>query len=263
MSGQPPHDATLLVADIGNTRVHLAGFSGDRLQRRTAFAVAELANLEQLWPQICEQLTADSWDAACLGAVHPPALQWLDDFLRPRVPTLLALGRDCSLSQVAVGSLPEGVGADRVANALAAWHFKKRACLVFDCGTALTCEAIDDQGNLLGGCIAPGIALGARVLAERTQLLPEVRWQSPPELLGRDTRGAIASGLLYGWRGLLQGLVRRFRAALGGLPVLLTGGDAEQLFEPGESLWGGPEPELAPDLTLHGVRLAFERWQRS
>ncbi len=247
----------MLAVDIGNSRASFGHFSGAAPVARSSLPLARL-----------EEADGPAWRAAlalppgpgraCIASVQPDAARALAARLRAGGWEVRTLGVELPLTELLPGPLPQGVGADRVVNALAA-HQRFGAALVFDCGTALTCEVVDADGRLLGGSISPGLGLAARVLAERTALLPEVRLDGePPALIGADTVGAIRAGLLYGWRGLVEGLLRRLRAELGPWPAVLTGGDAPRLLAlPGP--WPAPAPVLDPWLTLRGVCLAGRR----
>ena len=206
------------VVDIGNTRVKRAVWDGRRLRAWDGKAV-------------------ELWVGCRVGKTAPPR------------GTLL-LGRDFPPLVRNRTRRPESVGADRLAQASAAWRRTGGACVVVGMGTAITVDVVDARGNFLGGLIAPGLRMMARALHRETALLPEVepvRVRSP---LGRDTEGAIRAGI----SAAAEGLIRR---ALEGRPgrVFGTGGDAplfRDLFD-----------VLAPDLALDGTVHAWLRSRRS
>jgi type III pantothenate kinase len=152
----------------------------------------------------------------------------------------LLLGRDFPALVKNRARHPETVGADRLAQASAAWERTKGACVVVSMGTAITIDAVSGRGEFLGGLIAPGLRLMARALHEHTALLPEVepaRMRSP---LGRHTRDAIRAGISFAAEGLLRSALARHKGKVFG-----TGGDAplyKDLFD-----------LLVPDLGLEGV----------
>lgn len=150
---------------------------------------------------------------------------------------------------------PNAVGADRLVNALAAFHLYGVPCIVVDFGTATTFDAIDRNGTYLGGAIAPGITMAAEALFQRTAQLPRVALNQPSRAIGRSTTESIQSGLVFGYVGLVKELVARFRSELGeNAKVIATGGLAP-LIAP----LTGIVDEINPDLTLFGLALIFQQ----
>jgi type III pantothenate kinase len=144
---------------------------------------------------------------------------------------------------------PERLGADRVCNATAAYECVGGAAIVVDTGTATKIEAIDAEGILRGGAIAPGIGVSLETLIGRTAQLFSVPLEFPDRAIGRNTIEAMQSGLLIGHLALIEGLVHRFQAALGvPAPIVLTGGYAP-LFWKRSDVFSCHEPNL----TLQGL----------
>ena len=148
---------------------------------------------------------------------------------------------------------PDAVGADRIVDAAAAYHrYGGPACIV-DFGTATTFEAITAAGEYLGGAIAPGIGIAADALAQRAAKLPKVDLVRPPSVIGRNTVHSMQSGLLFGYVGLVEGMVARFKVELGqATQVIGTGGLAPLIA--GET---SVIDIIAPWLTLDGLRLIY------
>jgi type III pantothenate kinase len=127
------------------------------------------------------------------------------------------------------------------------------ACVV-DFGTATTFDAISANGDYLGGAIAPGIGIAADALYQRTAKLPRVDIQKPPSVIGRNTVHSMQSGLLYGYVGLVEGMVARFRQELGPeMKVIATGGLADIIAHETEVI-----QVIAPWLTLDGLQMIWE-----
>ena len=127
------------------------------------------------------------------------------------------------------------------------------ACVV-DFGTATTFDGISADGDYLGGAIAPGIGIASEALFQRTAKLPRVDLQRPPTAIGRNTVHAMQSGLLFGYVGLVEGMVARFRAELGpDMKVIATGGLAEIIAKETSVI-----QIIAPWLTLDGLRFVWE-----
>ena len=158
---------------------------------------------------------------------------------------------------------PAEVGADRVVNGIAAYEEygrgRPRPVIVVDFGTATTFDAISAKGEYLGGVICPGPQISADALFQRAARLPRIDVRKPDRVIGRTTVGSMQSGLFWGYVDMVEGLVRRMRAELGGNPVVVaTGGLAIQV---------APETDVIdhvdPELTLRGLRIVWERNQRA
>jgi len=147
------------------------------------------------------------------------------------------------------------VGADRIANAIAAHHLYQGPAVLVDFGTATTFDAIDARGDYLGGAIAPGIQLSHDALVSHAAMLIRVELSAPSEAIGHNTTASMQSGIVFGYVGLVEGLVERFRREMTGqAKVIATGGLARSL----SSLM--PSIDIVDErLTLHGLRLIHEQ----
>src|SRR5262245_1288333 len=154
---------------------------------------------------------------------------------------------------------PAEVGADRMANSVVAYEqygrAKRAPLIVADLGTATTFDAVTAKGEYLGGVICPGPQISAEALFQRAARLPRVDVRKPATVVGQTTVGAIESGLFYGYLGMVEGLITRIGAELGGGALCIATGGLAQLVAPETSLIHHVEI----DLTLHGLRLVWER----
>ncbi|MCA9869532.1 MAG: type III pantothenate kinase, partial [Anaerolineae bacterium] len=149
---------------------------------------------------------------------------------------------------------PQGVGADRVADAAAVKHLYGGPACVVDFGTATKFEAISADGDYLGGAIGAGIGISAEALFVHTAQLPRVDLVRPPSVIGRNTVHAMQSGLIFGYISLVEGMVQRFRNELGPqMKVIATGGLAETIAQETDVI-----DIIAPWLTLDGLRVIWE-----
>jgi len=152
---------------------------------------------------------------------------------------------------------PAEVGADRIVNSVAAFEKFGGPCIIVDFGTATTFDVVSKKGEYLGGVITPGIGISADALFARTARLPRVDVRKPPRVLATNTVNSVQSGLYYGYLGLIDGILERLIAELGGeVNVVATGGLA--------SLMGGGSKyirEIDDLLTLDGLRIINERYQ--
>jgi type III pantothenate kinase len=151
---------------------------------------------------------------------------------------------------------PKEVGADRIANAVAAYDLYGGPSIVVDFGTANTIEAISEQGEYLGGAIFPGIEISMDALFGRAAALRRVELIAPRNVIGKSTVESIQSGAVYGFSGQVDALVERFQKELGQCTVLATGGLAEPIIKHSSTI-----QHYEPWLTLQGLRIIFERNQ--
>jgi type III pantothenate kinase len=156
---------------------------------------------------------------------------------------------------------PSEVGADRIVNGVGAWErFGKgqnRPMIVVDFGTATTLDAITAKGEYLGGAICPGVQISADALFQRAAKLPRIDVRKPARIVGRTTVGAMESGLFYGYVGMVEGLVKRMGDELGGNAICVATGGLADVIAPETPLI----QHVDSDLTLHGLRLVWERNQ--
>jgi type III pantothenate kinase len=149
---------------------------------------------------------------------------------------------------------PKEVGADRVANAVGAFDLYGGPCVVVDLGTATTFDAISEEGEYLGGAIAPGVAISLEALYAHAAALRAVELVEPRAIIGQSTEEAIQSGVLYGFAAQVDGMCTRFTGVLGSSTVVATGG-LSSLIAP----YTTSVQHVEPWLTLHGLRLVYER----
>ena len=146
---------------------------------------------------------------------------------------------------------PKEVGADRIANTLAAFRKYGGPAIVIDLGTAVTYDAVSAAGEYLGGAIAPGVGISLDALVAQTAKLIRVELSAPDSVIGRSTMSAIQSGLLWGFVGQIEGMVRRMTEELGGTAhVIATGGQAGMVAGLTHVI-----ESVDPQLTLEGLRL--------
>jgi type III pantothenate kinase len=148
---------------------------------------------------------------------------------------------------------PATVGVDRVCCAAAAFNRTRQACTVVDFGTAVTIDMVGDDGRFLGGAILPGAGMQARALHEFTAKIPLIDVAFPADPIGRDTSGAVSSGVCHGIAGAVRGIVEAMATHVGKWPqVVGTGGDLERFMPACDFL-----DSAVPDLSLMGIGLAW------
>ncbi len=200
------------------------------------------------------------------GEVRPPLVR---DWRMHTEPRLTAdelevavgemLGRRYAEQVTGVALLvdnPREVGADRVVSTLAAHRLYDTACVVVDFGTSTNIDVVSAKGEFLGGALAPGVEISMEALATRAAALRTVELVPPRSVIGKNTVECLQAGVLYGFAGQVDGLVRRILDELGAGPVTVigTGGLAPLIVGESETI-----TEHVPDLTLLGLRLAYLR----
>lgn len=253
----------LLAIDSGNTNVVCAVYAGDDLRGswRAATNPNRTADEYAVWliqVMALAGLAPSDIDAAIIGSVVPEATFNLARLCqRYFASEPLIVGRpDCAVGIGVDLDMPEEeVGADRLANAVAAQDRYRLPLIVIDFGTATTFDMVDRLGNYSGGVIAPGINLSLRALDMAAAQLPRIGIRRPTTVVGRSTVPAMQSGVFWGYIGLVEGLVQRIRVERGeAMEVIATGGLAPVLAEATDVI-----DHVDPDLTLWGLRLIYRR----
>jgi type III pantothenate kinase len=250
----------LLAIDIGNTNITLGMFQGEQLRAtwRLAPDVNRLADeygvlMISLLSQ--EGLGKSDIDAAVMSSVVPDLEPVFEQAcaryfnVRP-----LVVGTGVRTGLRILYDSPRDVGADRVADAVAAIHLYGPPLIVVDLGTGTVFDAISKEGDYVGGAIAPGMAIAAEALFRRAAKLYRVELARPKTAIGRNTVAAVQSGLIFGYVGLVEGIVTRFKEELGGqAKVVATGGWAELIAAETSVI-----DVVDPNLTLTGLRILYE-----
>lgn len=250
----------LLAIDIGNTNIAFGVFDGETLRatwnvatdiNKTADEYAVL--LLNLLPR--EGLALSDIDHVSIACVVPPLLTIFEELSQRyfKIPPLI-VGPGVKTGVSICTDNPREVGADRVVNAAAAHHLYGGPLIVIDFGTATTLDALSKEGDYLGGAIAPGIGIAAEALFERASKLPRVELIPPEHAIGKNTVTTMQSGIIFGYVGLIEGLVTRIKQELGGEAyVVATGGLAEVIATETKVI-----DTVDMHLTLLGLRLIHE-----
>jgi type III pantothenate kinase len=251
----------LLAADVGNTQTVFAVFEAERLvehwrvateSERTADELAVL--LERLLE--LRELGFDEVTGFCLSSTVPPLVRAYTELAERylRAP-LLVVGPGTKTGVPILYDDPREVGPDRIANAVAARERFGGPCIVVDFGTSTNFDAVSAAGEYVGGVLAPGVEVSMDALFARAARLTKVDFAEPNGAIGKTTREALQAGVVYGFAGQVDGIVRRMRADLGeGTKVVATGGLAGLIAPHSETI-----EETDPLLTLEGLRLVWER----
>jgi type III pantothenate kinase len=250
----------LLAVDVGNTQTHLGAFDGERLVEHWRFQTRAGATGDELAERIAGMLALSGigfadLDAVCVSSVVPPLGSQYEQLTeRYMEGSCLAIGPGVKTGMPIRIDNPLEVGADRLVNAVAAYERFKGACVVVDFGTGINFDAVSEAGEYLGGAIAPGLEISLTALVERAARIGRIDLEEPKTAIGRSSRAAIQSGVIFGFAGLLDGVVRRIEDELGEASLLATGGLAATIVPFTETI-----DEVDEMLTLKGLRLIHER----
>jgi type III pantothenate kinase len=250
----------LLTIDIGNTNVTLGLYDGNMLGPRWRLATEQHRMADEYGILLVSLFQHAGVQPAevqgiALASVVPPLtgtfVSVCQDYFG-QAPFVIDAGVQTGV-RIKYDD-PKAVGADRVVDAAAVQKLYGGPACVVDLGTATTFDAISAEGDYLGGAIAPGIGIAADALFQRTAKLPKVDLQVPPAAIGRNTVHALQSGLLFGYVGLVEGMVARFRKELGPeMKTIGTGGLASVIAGQTTVI-----DYIAPWLTLEGLKIVWE-----
>ncbi len=255
----------LLAIDVGNTNIVLGVFDKKAIVRSWRLLTLRERTADEVGLMIVgllghEGIALASIDAVVMASVVPPLTPIM------RGMTKRYFGRDPLVVEPMTNAgmpilyeRPAEVGADRIANSVAAFEQYGRQrglpLIIADLGTATTFDVVTAKGEYLGGVICPGPQISADALFQRAARLPRVDVRKPPTVVGRTTIGAIESGLFYGYLSMVEGLMRRITDELGGRVTSIATGGLAPLIVPETSMFDAVDL----DITLHGLRIIWER----
>jgi type III pantothenate kinase len=249
----------LLTIDVGNTNTVFGVFDGEELVESWRVKTDARDTADELW-LIYRGLVGDRPITGLAACSTVPAvlgeLRAMFSRYYPKMPAVV-VEPGVRTGVPLLYDNPKEVGADRIVNTLAAYHLYGGPAIVVDFGTSTNFDVVSARGEFLGGALAPGIEISIDALAARAARLLKVELVRPRSVIGKTTVEALQSGILYGFAGQIDGLVRRITAELGGTAaVVATGGLAPLVIAESETIqWH------QPDLTLIGLRLVFARNQ--
>ncbi|MDR3136538.1 MAG: type III pantothenate kinase [Coriobacteriales bacterium] len=251
----------LLTIDVGNTQTMLGVYDGSQLVQSWRIATQLSDTADELVLKLSGLLSLGIGElrqlrhAAIASVVPPLTEQWQQAAKRIGGSEPLVLSSQTNTGLRYKYHEPSEIGADRIADAVAAIRLYGAPALIVDFGTATNIEVIDKEGAFLGGIIAPGLQTSAQALFAAAARLPRIDIEIPAAVIGTNTRSAVQSGLTFGEIDRIDGLVRRIFAELGySCPVIATGGLASRVLKLSETI-----TEINDALTLEGLRLIFER----
>lgn len=249
----------LLAIDVGNTSTKLGIFEGEELHATWQVST----NIQRMPDEYAALLLnllhhrgldiADVKEVAMCSTV-PPLIATFEELARQYLHTTpLVIGAGVKTGVRIRMDNPREVGADRIVNAAAAHHLYGGPVIIADLGTATTFDTVSEEGDYLGGAIAPGIITCAEALFMKAAMLPRVELVHPRHVIGTNTIAAMQSGIIFGYVGLIEGIVTRIQQELGEKTrVVATGGYAELIAGETEII-----DIINPNLILVGLRIIY------
>jgi type III pantothenate kinase len=251
----------LLAVDVGNTHTVLGLYEDATLVHDFRIETSKGRTMDEYHVLLLNLLqVAEVPRSTVRASILASVVPTLNDTLIEAVDRafdheILVVGPGIKTGMPILYENPREVGADRIVNAVAAYERVGGQVIVVDFGTATTFDCISAKGEYLGGAIAPGMQISAHALFDRAARLPRAEIMRPPKAVGRNTVHSMQSGIVFGYVGLVDGLVRRLWAEMGSACTVIGTGGLARLIE--------PESETIDDvdeyLTLDGLRLLYER----
>lgn len=248
----------LLVIDVGNTNTVIGVFKKTQLVKSWRIRTERNAT-EDEFNILITQLFAQSdigpghIRRTIISSVVPPVMEILNAFCKKYLNHAPHWVDAKSTAQMPNRyNNPDEVGADRIVNAVAAYQRYKQSLIVIDFGTATTFDVISEKGEYLGGAISPGIGISSEALFKNASKLPRVDLLAPPDhVIGKDTTRSIKSGIIFGYAGLVDGMVLRIKEEMASNPkVIATGGLAALMNKVSHTI-----EAVESNLTLEGLRI--------
>ncbi len=248
----------LLVIDVGNTNTVLGIFDGERLVKDWRIRTERNATEDEFFILASglftsSNITFQDIKKTIISCVVPPVVMIYESFCKKYLNHApIWVDAKTITTMPILYNNPSEVGADRIVNAVAAYNKYHCSLIVIDFGTATTFDAISEKGEYLGGAISPGVMISSEALFMNASKLPRVELFEPPEsVIGKDTRESIRSGIIFGYAGLVDGIVKRMVKEMGSHPkVIATGGLAGLIFNVSSTI-----EAVEPSLTLDGLRI--------
>lgn len=242
----------LLVADIGNTNITFGVYQGEKLVKTFRLVSEKAETIEKYSNDIKKEIVDLKITKSIIGSV----VEELDEKIKKAIDEVFNIKSflfdvNSKTGVVLDVEKPKLVGADRVANAYAAYKKHSKACIIVDIGSATTFDIVSGDGRFFGGIIMPGIEMQLKALSEKTSKLPKIQIEEIDSVIGRDTKTCILSGVIKGHACAIEGLIRECKKEMKEEPIIIATGGLNFLVA---KYMNSQFDYLEPNLTLEGFR---------
>src|SRR6188474_78302 len=246
----------LLAVDVGNTQTALGLYRDGELADHWRLATERSSTADELGVLLSGLLDFESVDGICLASTVPVLVREWEELARKWAHApLLVVGPGVKTGIAIRYDDPREVGPDRIVNSVAAKERYGAPVIVVDFGTSTNFDVVSQEGEYLGGVLAPGIEISMDALFARAARLTKVPFEPPERVIGKTTTSALQAGLVYGFAGQVDAIAGRIRAEIEAphAPVVATGGLADLIAPHSQTITA-----VDPELTLHGLRLVWD-----
>jgi type III pantothenate kinase len=251
----------VLLFDVGNTNIVLGIYEDGEMIINWRLSTAHHRTADEyamIIRDLCryEEVDISIVDAVVISSVVPPLMMALEEMsLKYFGVKPIVVGPGIKTGIQIRYENPREVGADRIVNAIAAYELYGGPVIIVDFGTATTFCAVDEDGDYLGGAITPGIGISTEALFQKAAKLPRVELTKPKNIIGKTTISSMQAGIIYGYAGQVEAIVRRMKKEMGGKPkVIATGGLAQLISEEAKCI-----DIIDPFLTVKGLWFVYQR----
>ena len=253
----------LLVIDVGNTTTVLGIFDGDSLIKNWRIRTNEEQTMDEYGIlirtlYISSKISSEDIKDIIISCVVPPMTSMLIDLCKKYLHIKpMVVGPGIKTGLPIFYDNPREVGADRIVNAVAAYEKYRQELIIIDFGTATTFDYISPRGEYQGGAIAPGLMISSEALFKRASKLPHVEFVRPKSIIGKDTVSSMQAGIIFGYTGLVDGIVERMKKETKSNPrTIATGGLAHLIANESTTI-----DEVDELLTLKGLKIIYDKNQ--
>jgi len=252
----------IVVMDVGNTNIVFGVYEGKKLLNHWRMTTDRERTSDEFGMFLMnifnsEKIDVSNIEAVVIASVVPPIMYSLEHAIKKYFklePMIVGPGIKTGINIKYEN--PREVGSDRIVNAVAALEIYKPPFIIVDFGTATTFCAVSSNGEYLGGAICPGIKISAEALFQRAAKLPRIDLVKPDTVIGRNTISSMQSGIVYGYVGTVDYIVRRMKKEMkeDNIKVIATGGLARLIASESETI-----DEINGFLALEGLRIIYEK----
>jgi type III pantothenate kinase len=250
----------LLIIDVGNTNVVFGVYHDDKLIETFRLRTEKKYTVDEIGLCICQyfiflKINKEDVKAVIISSIVPCLINTLKSSIKKYFSIEpLIIGENLKININNLYNNPQHTGVDRLINAVVAVKKYGVPCIIIDMGTATTFDAVNSNGEFMGGAIYPGINILTDILSKKTANLPEIELSKPITVIGKSTEECMQSGIYYGYLGAIEGILLNMKLKIGDcVKVIATGGLSKHLLEKNSNI-----DFIDENLTLEGIKFIYE-----